>query len=407
MNTLITHSSLEALLASIQIPDSAYQKAKARYEDLGQWFDREASSCKNNSPHIYPQGSFRLGTVIRPLTDKEEFDLDLGCRLREGITQLTHTQKKLAEMVGAELEAYRVARRIEEALEKKHRCWRLQYQDELRFHMDVVPSIPQTTEKRASLTESMTRRGLEVALAQSIAKWAGAITDDREPSYPRISLDWHVSNSEGYALWFESRIRQATPLMEKLARARVDELPERQRKSPLQFCVQILKRHRDVMFEKNPDPKPISIIITTLAARAYTGEEDLHTAMRAIVTGMRKHINPVKPRVPNPVNPEEDFADRWAMEEGKKLNLEGHFNKWLDAVERDFGALESSSDPVALQKVASTNFRVSLNEDTSRAIARNNALLAKAAILTTGAKTSAAGIIGVAGISNPPHKFYG
>jgi hypothetical protein len=117
--------------------------------------------------------------------------------------------------------------------------------------MDVVPSIPQTKEKRASLQESMANKGLERGLSESVAKLAGAITDDREKDYDKISLDWHVSNSEGYALWFESRIKQSKPLMEKLARARVDELPERQRKSPLQFCIQILKRHRDVMFEKN------------------------------------------------------------------------------------------------------------------------------------------------------------
>lgn len=405
MSTPLTYSSLEALLTSIQIPESAYDKAEKRYKDLGSWFDREASSCRALSPHIYPQGSFRLGTVIRPLNEKEDFDLDLGCRLREGITQLTHTQEQLKQKVREELEAYRVARKIESRLEEKHRCWRLQYQDDLPFHMDVVPSIPQTMEKRASLAEAMSQKGLGKPLSQSVAQLAGAITDDREDDYDKISLDWHVSNSEGYALWFESRIPKL--LMEKMARARVDNLPERQRKSALQLCIQILKRHRNVMFEKNPAPKPISIIITTLAARAYAGEEDLDAAMRSIVSGMKNYINAAKPRVPNPVNPDEDFADRWDMEDGKQLDLEGHFRKWLQAVERDFGALASSSDPVALQKTASTNFRVLLNEDTSKAIARNNGLLAKAAIITGGAKTSTAGIIGVAGVSNQPHKFYG
>ena len=405
MSTPITHSSLEALLASIQIPDSAYDKASKRYKDLGDWFDREASTCRSYSPHIYPQGSFRLGTVIRPLNDKEDFDLDLGCRLREGITQRTHTQKKLKEIVRTELEAYRVARKIESRLEEKHRCWRLQYQDELPFHMDVVPSIPQTTEKRATLVEAMANKGLDRGLSQTVAKLAGAITDDREADYDKLSIDWHISNSEGYALWFES----CTPklLMEKVARARVDKLPERQRQSPLQLCVQILKRHRDVMFEKNPAPKPISIIITTLAARAYKGEEDLVSAMISIVSGMKKFINATTPRVPNPVNPDEDFADRWDMDEGKILSLEKNFKDWLQAAENDFGALNSSSDPVALQKTASAKFRVLLNEETSKAIAQSNALLAKAAMISGGARTTSAGIIGVSGVTNPPHKFFG
>lgn len=39
-------------------------------------------------------------------------------------------------------------------------------------------------------------------------------------------------------------------------------------KTPLQRAVQILKRHRDIMFAGDED-KPVSIIITTLAAKAY------------------------------------------------------------------------------------------------------------------------------------------
>lgn len=407
MSAITTHGSLETLLGSIQIPDSAYEKAERRYKDLGEWFDRADATCKKFSPHIYSQGSFRLGTVVRPLTDKGEFDLDVGCRLREGITQATHTQRQLKDVVRAELEAYRVARKIEQKLDEKHRCWRLQYQDELAFHMDVVPSIPQKAEKQTLLLEAMASKGLERNLSASVAKLAGAITDNRKPSYDRISLDWHVSNSEGYALWFESRIKQAKLLMEALARAQVDRLPERQRKSPLQFCVQILKRHRDVMFEKNSEPKPISIIITTLAARAYDGEEDLGAAMTSIVGGMRKFVNSILPRVPNPVNPDEDFADRWYTDEGKRLGLEKHFYAWLDAVERDLGQITTLSDPNGIQKSAAASFGVPINEDVSRAIARNNGLLAKAALISTGARTTALGTIGSVGVANPPHKFFG
>lgn len=46
------------------------------------------------------------------------------------------------------------------------------------------------------------------------------------------------------------------------------------RESILQRIVQILKRHRDIMFNGDED-KPISIIITTLASRAYRGETNL------------------------------------------------------------------------------------------------------------------------------------
>jgi hypothetical protein len=127
-----TRSIFEEILLSLDIPESAYEKAEARYKDLGEWFDQEESLCSPFSPHIYPQGSFRLGTVVRPVTGPLEYDLDLGCRLRFGITKFTHTQEQLKNLVGADLEAYRKARQIESALEEKNRCWRLPYKDEVR-----------------------------------------------------------------------------------------------------------------------------------------------------------------------------------------------------------------------------------------------------------------------------------
>jgi hypothetical protein len=129
--------------------------------------------------------------------------------------------------------------------------------------------------------------------------------------------------------------------------------------------------------------------------------------MTSIVSGMKKFINAATPRVPNPVNPDEDFADRWDMDEGKRLSLEKNFKDWLQAAENDFGMLNSSSDPVVLQKTASAKFKVLLNEETSKAIAQSNGLLAKAAMINGGARTTSAGIIGVIGVPNPPHKFFG
>jgi hypothetical protein len=52
-----------ALLNSLDIPPSAHEKAHNRYKDLGEWFDKY-------SPRIYPQDSFRLGTVVRPMGNR-------------------------------------------------------------------------------------------------------------------------------------------------------------------------------------------------------------------------------------------------------------------------------------------------------------------------------------------------
>ncbi len=118
---------LDSMTELLELPESAYEKAKKRYDDIGEWLGRGESLCKNNNPHIFPQGSFRLGTAIRPLDEKEEYDLDLACKLREGINKDSHTQEELKKLVGSEIEKYRMAKNINAPLEEKHRCWRLEY----------------------------------------------------------------------------------------------------------------------------------------------------------------------------------------------------------------------------------------------------------------------------------------
>jgi len=364
MSDKIRRRIVEEILSAIDIPESAYQKAEARYKDLGEWFGRQEGYCAEFDPHIYSQGSFRLGTVVR----SDEYDLDFGCRLRRGITKSTHTQKQLKRLVGADMEAYRQARRIENALKEKCRCWRLEYADELKFHMDGVPSIPAEVSQRQSLAEAIVKAGLGDILAENIARFAGSITDNRLHNYDRISLDWLISNSEGYAIWFEARMKLAMALLEQRAiaakAAKVDDLPARRWKSPLQDSVKILKCHRNVMFADNSDSQPISVIITTLAAEAYNGEHDVAGALETILTNMGNYVRKTKPRVPNPVNPVEDFADKWNDPKYEHLRLERNFWHWLEQAQNDFQVIGGSRDADFIAEQVQAKFGSAVNPGT-------------------------------------------
>jgi hypothetical protein len=364
MNDIAKNRIIEEIAAAIDIPISAYQKAEARYKDLGEWFSGTAS-CRKFNPHIHPQGSFRLGTVVHPLDDKGDYDLDINCRLRAGVTKSNCTQEQLKKMVGADLEGYRAARGIKERKEEKHRCWRLKYADTLNFHLDTVPSIPETSERRQVIQEAIIRTGTPPALSKLVADLAGAITEDRLWNYRIIDDGWLLSNSEGFALWFESRMRLAKALIENLAKmaraARVDELPAYRWKSPLQRCVQLLKRHRDIYFKNDPDGKPASIIITTLSARAYLGEVNIADALDTILLTMGKFVNQANPRVPNPVDPAEDFADRWNIPASSHLNLEKKFWAWLRRAQLDFKAIGDERKPDLLVEAVREKLGATLN----------------------------------------------
>lgn len=361
-------SVLPLVLEGLEIPDSAYEKAAKRYEGLGDFLGRPESRIEAYAPYVFAQGSFELGTVIRPLGSDEEYDLDLGCSLRVGMTKATHSQKELKEMLGEELEDYRKSKKIERELESKRRCWRLAYKDELSFHMDVVPCIPERNGQVGIIKEAMISQGADETLASEVADRAVSITDTELPSYPVVSPVWLLSNPQGYALWFHSRVALAKSvrdqiLMEK--RAEVEKIPDNRRKAPLQRVVQLLKRHRNVMFHeyagKESNPQPISVIITTLAAQAYEGETDVEVALVNVLARMGDLVNANTPRVPNPVNPAEDFADKWVTEEGQKLNLEGNFKAWLAQAKRDFVALSQNRSADGIVKLAEDALRLKLD----------------------------------------------
>jgi hypothetical protein len=128
-------------------------------------------------------------------------------------------------------------------------------------------------------------------------------------------------------------------------------VPDDSEKFPLQRVVQILKRHRDIMF-KGDDKKPISIIITTLSARAYGGEPDVLAALLKVVETMEnyievKHIGSRSVKwVSNPVNAAENFADKWQEDTVKEAN----FYRWLRQVKQDVADVISQRNMYKIQE---------------------------------------------------------
>ena len=67
MNVKTQKIMIEEIIGAIDIPDSAYQAAQRRFDDLEKWLrDKSKSKSAEFEPHVHPQGSFRLGTAIKP-----------------------------------------------------------------------------------------------------------------------------------------------------------------------------------------------------------------------------------------------------------------------------------------------------------------------------------------------------
>lgn len=292
---------------SLNISDSEREKITASYKAVG----KHLSNLEGEfDVHIYPQGSLALGTVIRPLKDDQdgEYDVDMVCLIKRGNDL---ESKKIKTIVGNKLKDNE---KYKNMLDKEgKRCWTLQYAD---FHMDILPSVPKNydqSDTRIRLTH----------------------TDDY------IEYEDEYSNPKGYLEWFQKEMK------ESFIRARedfsmkneveIDEVPLYNLRTPLQISIQLLKRHRDIMYQnsKNKDHKPISIIITTLAAKAYRDKEaDLYTTLTNIINNMGNYIEVNENNeyiVENPTDSGENFADRWKEEPIKRKV----FFEWLEAAKKD------------------------------------------------------------------------
>lgn len=291
---------LDASVEVLDITAEQYALAVRRYDDLGRWL---VAQCIGD-PDVYPQGSFRLGTVLRPTTTSD-FDIDIVFLRRlakESITQeelRAQAKKLLLDYIAA-----RGALSGNPRLLEKGRCWALVYADDM-FHMDVLPVIPDPD------------GGVNAILLSD-----------------RDMFRWQHSNPIGYADWFWHSMGDAveigrTQLAAALHRD-VEDVPLWLVRTTLQRVVQLLKLHRDTFFQAQPRDKPASILITTLAAHAYSGEDDLYEAYRRIARNLTSHIEWRNGDfwVPNPAHQEENFADKWNTNPDRKE----HFDRWVKAL---------------------------------------------------------------------------
>ncbi|HOX77701.1 MAG TPA: nucleotidyltransferase [Bacteroidales bacterium] len=317
----------EEISNNLDITESQFKKAVESYTAVGNWLSDDESSLSPYKPMIKPQGSFLLGTMIRPLLETDELDVDLVCQLVG--KNPTWTQFDLKNAVGRRLKANQTYNQM---LDKEgRRCWTLNYADSSKFHMDILPSLISND------YQIILEKAYSVRDYKDYDKIAIRITDKLEENYySETNPDfWNKSNPFGYAAWFQQKcltnIEEARFLSDSMS-----PMPNYQkRKYPLQQVVQILKRHRDIMFKGDED-KPISIIITTLAAKAYRQEQDLYVALFNVVNSMEKYIevkyshehNKWIKWIGNPVNEEENFADKWPDNPDKERN----FFKWLQQI---------------------------------------------------------------------------
>lgn len=349
---------LTQIAEQLDIPPSMHKLASERYGGVAKYL-----IGKGVPADIYSQGSFQLGTVIRPFKGGKDsdYDIDLVCQIdyKKGSANPKDLKLSIGELL-------RQSKDYGPILDVEgKRCWTLNYADVngVGFHLDILPSIPEDSAEIQRLAEDHT-----VPMEYANSAIVATNKDNKTSTY-----SWTPSNPAGYSEWFNEINKPFYDLIDvkKLRNqlfesnqkyfASIEEVPENLIKTSLQRVIQILKRHRDIRFSGSPfeDSAPISIIITTLCAvivekngclttdisellnfivnKLYTYAKLIDSAQIPFQESngvIRRHPDTKEWIISNPVNPNENFADRWHEENNKRAVA---FFKWVQWLKEDLG----------------------------------------------------------------------
>jgi hypothetical protein len=301
---------IEEICSEVELTQTQIDRITTSYQAVGEHLLASENLC-DFCPRVFVQGSVRLGTTVRPYVKGQHFDADIICMLENGPGM--NDQSGIHRLTG---DAVRESDVYKELLSILKRGWRINYAESSNFHLDITPAVPKIACPNGSV-----------------------FVPDKELKR------WQPSNPEGYAAWFSTRAAIVPRFTLRLinerqikASAKPDPLPAMVGlKNVLQRIVQFLKRHRDVLFEKSPDRAPISIILTTLAAKAYAqvavsrefdNEFDLVKGvveyMPSFITAVPMQNGSVYYLVPNETVEGENFAEKW----NKNPDLAAAFYEW-------------------------------------------------------------------------------
>ena len=287
----------------IQLSATAYGTAEQRYRTLSEWIDREGSPLQGMVQLVYAQGSMAIGATIASRLTTDEHDVDFIAQLGLPVDTPPH---EVLDLLYQSIRGERGSRYYDKA-ERRNRCVTVDYAD--KMHVDVTPVI-----------RLGGRPERESLLFHSKPK---------APDEPDLTL---VANAFGFAEWFKGKtsldhkfadvFERRTGAYERLmmaAKVSSEDMPDQQpvhRKSKAVIVHQLMKRWRNVRFDKRQTRKPPSVLMAKLTADTANNTETLSEELLHQARAMRDELRSRQEidmliRVENPVCAKDVLTDRW------------------------------------------------------------------------------------------------
>lgn len=325
MNNAIVDPVLRSIGNEIDITKTEFDAIVSAYQEVGNWLAAPYSETQKYDFLIYPQGSVKIGTVIKPLKG-DDYDVDIVCLFQKNHSTLA--RKDVKQIVGKRLHE---SAKYNGMLEEEHgRCWTLDFRASPKFHMDILPATP------------MPIGGESV----------NATKKDDNGNYSDLP-----TNPKGFAEWF-LKIAGSYKKPVTYAAESKEPVPSFPEKTPLQIAVQLIKRHRDYYFLNLTDKiQPASIIINTLMAETYQGQYSLLDILTTCPVHWSEKIQGYFGHycLENPSLPKENFMDKWNHDD---KNASKDFFEWLGILIRDIGELASATSTGKMTQILKRMFGI-------------------------------------------------
>lgn len=307
---------LDAILAEVainlQLPPGLYRKAVERYGAVCRHIDRPGSPLAGRVACFYPQGSMAIDATISTRGTDDEYDIDAVAEIIGG----SEGPEALIDLLEKALEGYPVDR-----MERKTRCITLYYADGM--HLDVTPA------RRLAPKEK------EGAIAH--AKKGHPAEHRYVPMNAYAFCEWYKRRApveERFALALNGRLYRDHGVA--FAAAEVEEVPEQTPliiKSVTTVALQLIKRHRNILYAGEAGRMPPSVMLSCHAGHAASPGKGLaDMVMRQARWTARAIDNAASNRrlldVPNPEFTAERFTDRWP----ENQNQQQHYAEALHAL---------------------------------------------------------------------------
>lgn len=368
MNISQRQNDILDIIKNLDISPAMYQNAIEKYNHLTTYLEQHGYAVT-----MYPQGSFALGTVVRPIHkgDNASYDLDFIYQVRS--CKKSTSPKKLRDEVETIL---RDSHLYDDHLIVNDECFTIEYADidGVGFSIDIVPATDEDEEKKLHLKSMSSHPEL---IDDSIAI----------PKAENNHFSWLTNNPKGYKTWFtginspyaalnRDKFRKTIFAQNASIYKSVEDVPSDLERSPVQRVIQILKYHRNVYYSKLPEGKklkPISAIIGTLVTQiaekqqptmgtfellqCVLGELKIYSEQLTYNQSLFKQAYPEKTLLTkegqnwilrNPANPEDNLTDSW----NDNPRIAPTFFKWLTYVYEDLIASLTLSDDEFRTRVA-------------------------------------------------------